>query len=287
MLKLENVSTLKLLNSYKRLSSKSELYRCIYEFLSINNISNYKELKELLFSNHKELINSAIMIELMSELKRVELLIQSYDMCFKNPDIFTFDNYSHSDLDNKTISVTDSANKGDILLFSSPFLNGGARKNGVKYLSIAEIKQFLEHVEDTHLVNLLSSVRSLGPVISKRIYDSICFYEEQVLRCADETCERGIDLFGIDRLEKREIVSSELKEICEYIVDTASILVWGELSDFQKKRLITTAMSTRGEYIQRDRNILVDTISNYTTLSELKDGVVKKKTLDRFIVKKR
>lgn len=287
MIRLENVSTKNLLDYYSRYGKKNELYQYIYNLLSIHNITNYQELKELIFSNSKELLESSVMIELMSELKRVELLIQSYDMCNSIPDVFTFDNYSHSELDDKTINVTDSSNKGDILLFSSPFLKGGTRKNAIKDLSISEIKYLLGHVNDTNLINLLSSKRSYGDSINRRVYDSICFYEEQVLRCADETSERGIDLFGLDRLEKREIVESELKEICEYIIDTASILVWGELTDNHKKRIITAAMSTRGDYTQRDRCTLIDTISNYTTLSELKNGVVKRKVLDRFIVDKR
>lgn len=44
-------------------------------------------------------------------------------------------------------------------------------------------------------------------------------------------------------------------------------------------------LSMRGEYVLRDRRKLIDTISNYTTLNELRDDVVKKKTLDRFIVR--
>lgn len=288
MVKLENVSTRELLDYYKRHGKENVTYQYLYDLLSMHNVTNYQELKELIFGNSKELTGSSVMIELMSKLKRVELLIQSYDLCFKNPDVFTFDNYSHSDLDSKTISVTDSSNKGDILLFSSPFLKGGTRKNGIKNLSIEEIKYLLKHVDDNRLVNnLLSKKRGFGPDINKRVYDSICFYEEQVLRCALETDEREIDLFGIDRSEKREIVESQLKEICEYIVDTGNILVWGELTDNHKKRIITAAMSTRGEYTQRDRDTLINTISNYTTLSELKDGVVKKKVLDRFIVKKK
>ena len=39
------------------------------------------------------------------------------------------------------------------------------------------------------------------------------------------------------------------------------------------------------EGILEDRRRLVNAISNYTTLSELEQGVVKKRTLNRFIVK--
>ncbi|MBQ2873273.1 MAG: hypothetical protein IJE89_04680 [Bacilli bacterium] len=288
MIKLENVSTRELLDYYKRSGSKNNLHKYIYAILSTANVTNYQELKQLVFSNREELKDSAVMLELMSKLKRVELLITSYDMCFKNPDIFTFDNYDHSDLDSETINVTDGNNKGEILLYSSPFLKGGTIKNAINNLSIAEIKYLLGHVNDIRLVNnLLSKKRGFGPDINKQVYDAICFYEDQVLRCADETLDRGINLFEIDKLEKREIVESEIKDIAMYLIDTADTLVWGDLTDTHKKRIMTSALSTWGEYTQRDRGILIDTISNYTTLSELKDGVVKKKILDRFIIKKR
>lgn len=287
MIKLENVSTKRLLDYYERSGRKNNLHKYIYAILTAANVTNYQKLKQLVFSNREELKNSALMLELMTEVKRVEMLVSSYDMCYKNPEIFTFDNYSHSDMDRDTIDVTDSNNNGDILLWKSPFLVGSSRLNQIKNLSIAEIKHLLGYVDERRLENLLSSKRGYGPAINKQVYDSICFYEEQVLRCANETSEREINLFEIDKLEKREIVESEIKDIAEYIVDTGETLIWGDLTDNHKKRIIRAVMATRGEYTQRDRNRLVDTISNYTTLSELKDGVVKKKTLDRFIVKKK
>ena len=284
---LKDVSTKNLLDYYKKSGNKNDLHKYIYAILSDANVTNYEELRELIFSNREELKNSDILLELMIEFRRLQALVTHYELCYKNPEIYTFDNYSHGDIDGDTIRETDTSNRGNILLYQTPFVTGGAIKNTIRDLSISEIKHLLGHVDEKRLKNLLSAKRGFGSSINKQIYDSICFYEEQVLRCADETTDRGINLFEIDKLEKREIVESEIKDIAMYLVDNADKLVWGDLTDTHKKRIVRAVLATRGEYTDRDRNRLIDIISNYTTLSELKDGVVKKKTLDRFIAKKK
>lgn len=89
----------------------------------------------------------------------------------------------------------------------------------------------------------------------------------------------------LNKKEKEEIVESELKEIVEYLLDNAEQCVWGNLPSSKKIQMLRTIYATRGEQTLEDRKRLVNAISNYTTLSELEQGVVKKRTLDRFIVR--
>ena len=77
----------------------------------------------------------------------------------------------------------------------------------------------------------------------------------------------------------------KLKEIIEYLLDNAEQCIWGNLPSSKKIQMLRTIYAVRGEGIIEARRRLVNAISNYTTLSELEQGVVKKRILDRFIVK--
>ena len=85
--------------------------------------------------------------------------------------------------------------------------------------------------------------------------------------------------------EKDKIVCAQIENIVKYIVENADVCVWGELSDAQKKRLVTAVNTYSGYENQAIREKMIEVVSNYTTLSELKNDVVKQKTLDRFIIK--
>jgi len=118
-----------------------------------------------------------------------------------------------------------------------------------------------------------------------KIKNAINFYEQQVLRQALETDKKNINLFKLNKKAKDEIVKSELKEIVEYIIDNAYVCVFGELTSSQKKRMLTALSNPWNSENKIIINNIIDMISNYTTLKELKTGVIKQKTLDRFIIK--
>lgn len=73
----------------------------------------------------------------------------------------------------------------------------------------------------------------------------------------------------------------------EYILDTAATMIWGPLTDSQKVRLNTMVKMTKeGKYGSKDLNALFDVIRNYVTLEEVQNGLVKTRTIDRFIKEK-
>ena len=275
MIKLENVSTTRLMEYASRFKNRSEILNGVYEILSKHDIKDYEMLKRLL----------NVCDELKDDLSWVEEKIASANSEEKESVIFTFDAYDNSIVDKDTLHVTDCNNKGDILLFQSPFVMGGARFNQIKPLTINELKYLCSHLNSYSLQNELSEKRSFGKETVSVVADRIKFYEQQVLRQAEETTQTGINLFTLNKKEKEIIVEDQVKEIIEYIVDNADTCIWGQLSDTQKNKMIRAALSTRGEHTQQDKENLINMISNYTTLSELEQGVVKKRTLDRFIIR--
>ena len=285
MIKLENVSTDSLINYAKETGKNNKVFYYIYKLLYTNNIKDYQMLKAFLESENKELDYECVSQILTAQLDMVISRINNANLTGKDPEIFTFDNYKDTRIDDRTLRITDNANKGGILLYNSPVLIHGARLNHLRNLSIAEIKHLLEHLDDYRLTNTFANIRDFGLETSKKVANAVDFYEQQVLRQAQETDQNLINLFTLNKSAKDEIVESEIEFIAEYIVDNAKECIWGKLTDTQKRKIMTAAKSTRGEFVQKDRKSLIDAISNYTTLGELEQGVIKKRTLDRFIVR--
>jgi len=222
---------------------------------------------------------------LNAEIIEIVRDIELANISDSQPEIFTYDIYENSDINTEILKLTDRYNNGDVLLYSSPFVRGGARINKLKIMSIEEIKHLSGHLSGYNLKNALTIKRNFGIDTVKKVADCVKFYEEQVLRQASEMDINDGNLFMLNKKEKDEIVESQFKEIVEYILDNADVCVWGNLPSSQKILMIRTIFAVRGEQILQDRQRLINVISNYTTLSELEKGVVKNRTLDRFIVR--
>ena len=283
MIKLEHISTERIFNYAKKFKDIDNTAKTIYELFIKYDIKNYQRLKDLLNGQKEEF--KFVSYFLKTELYGVELELKNKNELGVDPQIFTFETYQNSNIDIETLKLTDNENDGNILLYSCPTIRGGARINKLKTMSIAEIKEFASHLTENHFNNVLSMKRSFGIDTVKRVVDVVKFYEEQVLRQAQETKERGINLFLLNKDAKDEIVESQYKEIIEYLLDNADQCIWGNLPSNKKIQMLRTINAVRGEGILEDRRRLVNAISNYTTLSELEQGVVKKRTLNRFIVK--
>lgn len=282
MVKLEHVSTERIFNYAKNFKEKDMTAKTIYEVFVKYDIRDYQRLKDLLNSQKEEF--QSVSYFLKRRLYEVEMELKKKNELDVEPEIFTFQTYQNSNIDIETLKLTDRENNGNVLLYSCPTIKGGARINILKTLSIDEIKNLASHLNQYHFNNALSMKRNFGIDTVKRVVDVVKFYEEQVLRQAKETEERGINLFSLNKDAKDEIVESQFKEIIEYLLDNAEQCIWGNLTSSKKIQMLRTINAIRGGILE-DRRRLVNAISNYTTLSELEQGVVKKRTLDRFIVK--
>lgn len=281
MIKLEHVSTELIFNHAKEYKEEDLKLKIIYDLFVKYDIQDYQRLKDLL-NEHKEEFES-VFYGLYDELYKAELRLKNKNEIGIEPEIFTFPIYQNSNMDNETLKLTDKLNNGNVLLYCCPTIRGGAKINKLKTMSIEEIKSLASHLSQYRLDNALC-LSCFGIDTVKRIVNIVNFYEEQVLRQAQETEERDINLFLLNKEAKDEIVESQFKEIIEYLLDNAEQCIWGNLPPSKKIQLLRTIKTVRGAGIE-DRRRLVNAISNYTTLGELEQGVVKNKTLNRFIVK--
>lgn len=285
MIKLEQVSTNEFLKSVHDRSEMNELCRYIYELLYVYDVDDYQKLKDLILGGGKDLDRTGVLRTLKERLEMVERNVYNANLQGRTPQIFPFDLVDVSSIDAETLSITDKANDGSSLLFANPIARSGYRMRKVNRISVEELKYLLTHLDAYNLCNCFVQMREFGADTARKVESAINMYHEQLLRQADETSLRGVDLFRVNKELKDEIVEAQLKEIIEYILDTADECVWGKMSDTQKKKMRSASVSVKGCYIQEDRRNLIDMISNYTTLGELEQGVVKKRTLNRFIVK--
>ena len=283
MIKLENISTERVFNYAKKFKDSDITAKTIYELFIKYDINDYQKLKDLLNSQKEEF--EFVSYFLKTELYGVESRLKNKSELDTESEIFTFDRYQKSNIDIETLQLTDIENNGDILLYCCPTIRGGARINRLKSISINEIKYLASHLTEYHFNNALSMKRNFGIDTVKRVVELVKYYEEQVLRQAQETEERSINLFLLNKDAKDEIVESQYKEIIEYLLDNAEQCIWGNLPSSKKIQMLRTIKAVRGDSILEDRRRLINAISNYTTLGELEQGVVKKRTLNRFIVK--
>lgn len=286
MIKLSDVSTERLITFLKYdLCKQGEIYDA-YLALTRHSVKDYQTLKDLIQNGRKEFRNEF----LINAVKEVEGNIKYANEIGKEPVLFKCDNYKDATIDPKTLKVTDRKNSCGVLLYKSPAIISRGKSGELDHIQIYDAKNLLGRVTAhtkgcTGNNAFVESMRRFGELDSAKVRDAINFYEKQVLRQAEETKKRGVNLFIINQREKQFIVREQIKNIVKYLIDNADVCVWGELSPAQKARLLNAVTSYSGYENQVIRQRMIEIISNYTTLRELQSDVVKQKTLDRFIIK--
>lgn len=286
MIKLENVSTERLITFLKYALHRTGEVQDAYSILNKHGIKDYQRLKDMIENGRREFQNEF----LINALASVEENIKYANEIGREPILYTCNNYEGSNVDAKTLKITDRKNSCGVLLYKSPAIVSKGKTGALVHIQISEAKDLLGkvvgHNKSTTGNNaFVESMRRFGDVDSAKLRDSINFYEAQVLRQAEETSKKKINLFVLNQKEKEIIVKNQIKSIVKYLVENADECVWGDFSPAQKTRLMHAVTTYSGYDNQVLRNRIINVIANYTTLSELQSGVVKKKTLDRFIIK--
>lgn len=277
-IKLSDISIMDLTHGVYGWPKTSKEDQPIIEFLSKHNITNYKELEDVLNSDISEQVDYFVLLTLRNQLATAKNKIFDANCYSKNvPKIFTFDTPQIFGIDDNTIHITDTKNNCSVLPYAHPFAYG-AVLNRLESISIEEAKKLLSTCYingDYKLSNSITCKRHIGPTKATEIAELIKFYNEQVVRqkIAHKDA-RDCDLFGLDRSFKMVRVTEQLKDIVEYLFDEANELICGKLTKTSKEKIASASISTRGEDIQRTRTNLILMLANYTTLEELETGIL-------------
>ena len=128
--------------------------------------------------------------------------------------------------------------------------------------------------------------RKIGYSCLPQITLAIHLFEEQIKRQAKLTDKRNINLFNQDFEEKFQIVKDAYAEIIAYLLyNTEERLVWGKLTDVQKRLYLSSIINQKKSDFDTKNNI-ISTIAHYTTLPEIENiSNHNYRVLKRFIVK--
>ena len=277
MITLENVSIESFLNFaiLEGIIGGDPTYKFISELITKNNITNFKMLKDVLEDENIKKQNRLAYILLKNRIEEIETKIKVLELTNKRIDIVSFNSYKKANIDDETAAITDKGNKGIILPHTFPFISSDSRLKILNELKIAKIKELLSSVDSYDLTKCaLTTKRHIGSALVEKTIHLIDFYEQQVIRQALETNQRGINLFTLNKEEKDKIVESNLQEYIEYILDNAITSIWGKINYTTQKRIYDAIILNKGKNKEIIRKALIDAISNYTTLSELETGIL-------------
>lgn len=207
--------------------------------------------------------------------------MEKYNEKGREPVIFKTKEYTDASL-----RYNDSLNKASILLLDNPTQEYSTRYRAITYMQIAELTEKLVLTKANGANYILSYARNIGQLSMQQISKSIEMYRDQIERQALLTSDRSENLFEVDYKERRMLVEEKYADIIMYLLsNTNSQLVWGKLTDVQKKLYYSSINNDKQiDCLISDR--MKNIIANYTTLPELED--VKKgnaKVLTRFIKK--
>lgn len=230
----------------------------------INNCTNKEEKEELSFI-----------------LKNVEQRKERYNKKGKKFQIYSLP--IHEDI---KLIKNDLINKCSGLILANPMIERPCEYVDFNKESIDFAKHSISHVNLLGK-NAICNIPKMGNSYLDKIYSAIQLYDEQVLRQYKENKDNNEEnIFMINQKEKRKIILRQYRGIVNYLLDNSNehSFVWGNITPSQQILLEQTLKSKRQEALRRKEN-LVNIITNYTTLTELQEGIIKTKTIDRFIVK--
>lgn len=257
----------------------------------LDNFSTRELLNELIFriENDQNSIINYLSYYSAEELSRVKELLAPYIRLEQL--VFLTNDYKNVPIDRVFLDKTDKEVMCSRLIYDNPIKpHSNFRDKEFGEISIFNAKHLLQTTtlsKNSGVIQnaLVSQIDYFSHQDLIKVRNAINFYEEQVIRQAMEIEDLSINLFDLNKEEKSLIVEEEYSQIATYIVDNALICVWGDLNDTLKRKLYYS-INGKGNANKMIKRRLINTIADYTTLSELQEGIVKTKTLDRFILKK-
>lgn len=287
MIKLEQISTVGLIRTLKNgcnLDEKTKLERnAIYNNLIKYNVMNFEELRVLILSGNKDFQYDYLIKELKIILKYLQIANSNDNKGI----LYPCNDYVGSNINRDILDKTDRENFGGVLIFGNPFVRSNAKRNAISSYSIFELKHLLNSVQLNNVYirgenGFVGHFRMLGHSSAQQIRDAINFYEEQVLRQAT-IYSSSDNLFLEDIVIRRGLVINQLEEILEYFINNMDEAIWGTLTDAQRRTLQKVIDKSKDKNVDVTRDNFINMVSNYTTLDDFEDGIVKKRALDRFI----
>lgn len=292
MIELKNISTLDLVGIEAIKKNPKGLSKKNFKLIKENKITNYQELRDFYDKLHSSV--SVCKPEVFCETDGLKKFMldteEAIKYSYREPELFEYDEFNDVFFDH---DIVDKNTAAIDLLYGSPlecrFNDSKKRNKAISPFSVYELKQCLTHC-DTYGKNLLKSLCKIYDNEEiKRILVAIAMYEEQlqrqVLELNGHESKKDIEhLFDYNSFEKYNYILKQIKEISDYFTVNAKELVWENEPGKDISRLRFSVYNHSLQDV-RNREIVSSALSKYVSLEEAKNGLVRTKTLDRFIVK--
>lgn len=278
MLNLENVTTYPLIELLSvRYGIDSQL---LLDALISYQIFDYQGLEDFIFDNPVDNIDYDY---LEKDLKIIKRRVERNNNKGIEPQLYFTKGYV-----NQNLEYADKLVKGDKLIFSNPFNAYSPKREDISQMSISTIKHLLSHTKENGK-NGITHLPGFSDELIRKLIWAIEFYEAQIMRQAQNEHVEGCNLFELNEKEKTDELlhgNEPIKYSLEYILDTASIMVWGPLSSNQKCKLDNIiAKIDEKKHDNKILDAIFNIIRDYVTLEEVQKGLVKTKVINRFIIK--
>lgn len=248
-------------------------------FMRVYEPKVYKTLSQLGAKTVQDVVNNAGNFFDETQLSRINKAIDKMQGQIqnlnKNERELNIYNVNRDNISN----YTDRSNPGSVLILKNPTLSHTSMYGSLKEKSIDQIKNDLQLMTEWGDNYLIFAYRNIGKENINKILEALNLYDEQVQRQAklideDELNKpfysTQVNIFEHDYNEKACIASENYENIINYFVDNNKDLIWGNMSDNQK-RLYVASMNRKTESQRRIRREIITYIANYTLLSELEN----------------
>lgn len=279
MYTLEDISLYPFIFTLEKSILKSPKNKELYEFLIKYKIFDFKRLEEFIRMNYP-LVNTQTFYKMLEKAYKTLCKLNTGQL---EPQTYFFDNWNNSDYFKKLIKSTDDEVVLNDILLRNP-LNIRYQKTDIDWCQVSLAKQLMNKLAVNGNNAFAECMRYVGPHKLDSLANNISLYRWQLQQVISETTTDFYgNLFFKDQDTKEKIILEDIKSIVYYLTDNGSRFLWGNMSNTDKARLIKLSL-TPGlpDYIVRDN--LVKLLANYTTLSEVKIGLARSRTLDKFIL---
>lgn len=230
-----------------------------------NNIINFGLLEEAVLSGkamyqHEEYIDA---------LAKAQKKVKALSGRVKPIQFYEFPKYQASGLNIDVLNNTDAQVMGDVLPVTTILNIDSSNKEHLANVNIYDLKRMLSRVEPS---GRNSCFDYTGIKKINRVAEAIQFYDDQVLRVAQNTPNLDDyegNLFMKDKDVKEKVVRMRLHEIGLVLLDQGNSFIWGDMSDEKAYELFKLCLGVKGYEKQLMLNNFVQVLSDYMTYQEI------------------
>lgn len=246
-------------------------------FVKEKNLGNFSQLEKMIIEGQEVPVYFK---ELFNLTKKY---INKRHMVTKKPQTYTRNNLG--EIDEIDLEITENEILAKNLILNAvvddswrvTFLNIGE-------LNIKKLRYFLGHTTPDGNMSL-KLFDKIGNKALQKVIKGLCYYEDQIIRQNLEKHEVGTNLFTLNQKEKQNIVEKELNEFVEYLLSFSYDFIWGKRNETVNK-LLEDCLIRRSKNAIKNKQRLVEILTNYMTLRELENNPIENHTLDRFMLTK-